>query len=292
VDAGGLRARAAVLRAVRGWFAERGYLEVPTPAIVPSPALEEHLHPVRAGGGWLRTSPEFALKRAVAEGLPRVYEIGPCWRDREQGPWHATEFTMIEWYRTGAETADLMDDVEALIGTAAAALGRPAPGPWRRVTVRELFREATGVDVAYAAPEEISDRDVRFDDAFFRRWVADVEPRLTGPTFVTAWPSTQAALARVRDDGDWPVAERFEVFLGGIELGNAFLELADSAEQRRRALATNAAREAAGEAPHAVDERFGDAVGRMPPTAGIAVGLDRLVAALCRWDGIARGRVD
>lgn len=292
MDAAGLRARAQVLGAVRGYFASRGYLEVPTPSLVPSPALEEHLFALSAADGFLRTSPEFALKRVVAAGLPRVYEIGPCWRDREQGRWHGREFWLIEWYRVGAALPDLMDEVEGLVAAAAHALGKPSVGPWRRVTVRDLFLEVTGLDLAHAAPDEISDRDPdSFDEAFFRRWVADVEPSLTSPTFVTHWPASQSALAQVRDDGVWPVAQRFEVFLGGVELGNAFLELIESREQLRRFLSANAAREASGEAPHPVDHDLVDAVGRMPPTAGIAVGLDRLVAALMGWDGIAAGRV-
>lgn len=292
MDAAGLRARATVLRAVRGWFDEHGYLEVPTPALVASPALEEHLHAIPAADGYLRTSPEFALKRVIASGLPRVYEIAPCFRDREHGEWHGREFLMLEWYRVGAGLPDLMDEVEGLVAAAARALGRPNPGPWRRTTVREVFREATGVDPAWAAPEELSPRDPHaWDDAFFRRWVEDVEPTLTGPTFVSDWPASQAALAQVRDDGEWPVAERFEAFLGGVELANAFFELVDAREQLRRALGTNAARAAAGEAPHPVDHAFVDAVGRMPTTAGIALGFDRLVAVLCGWDGIGRGRV-
>jgi lysyl-tRNA synthetase class 2 len=290
-NAAGIRARAQVLHAVRGFFASRGYLEVLTPSLVPSPALEEHLFALSVADGFLRTSPEFALKKVLAAGLPRIYEIGPCWRDREQGRWHGREFFMLEWYRVGASLPDLMDEVEGVVDAAAASLDRPSPRPWRRVTVRELFREVTGLDLASAAPDEISPVDPdSFDDAFFRRWVQDVEPAITGPTFISEWPASQSALAQVRDDGDWPVAQRFEVFLGGVELGNAFLELLDPREQLRRFLSANAAREWAGEAPHPVDHDLIDAVGRMPPTAGIAVGLDRLVAALMGWDGIAPGR--
>lgn len=292
MDVDGLRARGAVLRAVRDWFGEHGYIEVQTPTIVPSPAIEEHLFAIAAADGFLRTSPEFALKRIAAAGLPRIYEIGPCFRDREQGRWHGREFTMLEWYRAGAGLTDLMGEVEQIVAVAAAALGVAAPIAWRRTTVRELFQEIVAIDVANAAPEEISPQDSTFDDAFFRRWVADIEPALKSPTFVSAWPSSQAALARVRDDGAWPVAERFEAYLDGVELANAFLELIDGREQLRRAISANAARIAAGEAPHAIDGAFVEAVGRMPPTAGIAMGVDRLVAALCGWDGIDRARVD
>ncbi len=276
-----------MLHALRTWFAEHGYLEVPTPTLVPSPAMEEHLFPVAASGGFLRTSPEFALKRAVASGLGRVYEIGPCFRDREDGPWHRREFLMCEWYRVGAELDDLMDEVEALVAAAASALGAPAPS-WRRATIREVFEEATGLDPAHASAEELSGVDEPWDDAFLRRWVTDVEPSFTGGLFVRDWPASQAALARVRSDGEWPVACRFEVYLHGIELAYAFLELTDATEQRRRFAAANAARVAAGEPPNPVDEAFVEAVGRMPRTAGIALGVDRLVAVLAGWDGIAR----
>jgi lysyl-tRNA synthetase class 2 len=290
-DAPGLRDRAAVLAAIRRLLDSRGYLEVPTPVLVPSAALEEHLYPVSAAGGLLRTSPEFALKRVVAAGLPRVYEIGPCFRDREQGPWHAREFTMLEWYRAGAGLADLMDETESVIGAAAAALGVPLPA-FQRLTVRELFQTYAGLDLATASADQLSPRDPHsWDDAFFRRWVDDVEPRLTGALIVHGWPASQAALAAVRTDGAWPVAERFEVFLDGIELANAFHELVDGRELLRRFAASNAARAAAGEAPHPVDLDLIDAVAKMPPTSGIAVGVERLVAALRGWPGIGAAQV-
>ena len=133
------------------------------------------------------------------------------------------------------------------------------------------------------------DRDTdRWDDAFFRRWVEDVEPRLQGAVFVTEWPASQAALAQVRNDGAWPVAERFEAFLNGAELANGFHELLDAREQRRRFAEANLQRVASGEEPHPEDQTFIEAVGRMPRVTGIALGLDRLVAALCGWNTHAR----
>lgn len=291
IDPHGVRARAVALSAARGWFHGRGYLEVVTPAIVPSPALEEHLFALPAGRGYLRTSPEFALKRVIAAGLPRIYEIGPCFRDRERGDWHGTEFLMLEWYRVGGGLPDLMDEVEDLVATCARALGASPPPAWRRVSVRDLFREHVGVDLAAASPREISAEDDTFEDAFFRRWVSTVEPALTAPTFVTDWPAPMAALSQVRTDGDWPRAQRFEAYLSGVELANAFLEVIDGEDQRRRFVTANAARDRSGEPPHPVDDAFVQAVGKMPPTVGIALGFDRLVAALLGWDGIGRGRV-
>ena len=292
MDAAGLRRRAVVLRAMRTFFAERGYLEVPTPALVPSAAMEEHLHPIAAGGGFLRTSPEFALKRVLAEGLGRIYEIGPCFRDQEHGAWHRREFLMCEWYRVGALPGDVMDEVEALVAAAAAALGVPDPGPFERTTVRAVFQRHAGVDLATASASALSDADESWDDAFVRRFVTDVEPALGPAVILAEWPASQAALAKVRTDRAWPVAERFEVYLRGVELANAFHELTDPAEQLRRVHAANVAREQAGLPPNPVDAAFVEAVGRLPSCTGIALGVDRLVAALCGWDGVGPGRVE
>ena len=292
MNAAGLRARAAVLRAIRGWFDDHGFLEVPTPVLVPSPAMEPQLFAVPAGDGFLRTSPEFALKKVLAAGLPRIYEIGPCFRDRERGQWHGREFLMLEWYRAGGGLSELIDDVRQLVAVSAAALGVPSPVSWEEIPVRRLLQRSINADIAKLSAVELSPRDGDdWDTAFFRRWVEDVEPTLTHPVFVTEWPASQAALAQIRDDGEWPTACRFEGYLGGVELCNAFLELVDATEQRRRFLASRELRVAMGEDPHPLDESFIAAVGHLPPTAGIALGVDRLVAALCGWDGIENGRV-
>jgi len=292
VNSTGLRARASVLRAVRAWFAEHAYLEVPTPVLVPSPAMEENLHAVAADGGFLRTSPEFALKKVLAAGLSRVYEIGPCLRERERGPLHGREFQMVEWYRAGAELDDLMDEVEALVQVSFTALGRDAPPTWRRVSVATLFDELVGIDLSRATLDQLAAGESSWDHAFFRRWVEDIEPRLSGGVFVTDWPASQAALARVRSDQPWPTACRFEAYVDGVELANAFLELTDADEQLRRFQEANQARERGGEPPHPVDHALVDAVGRMPRTAGIALGLDRLVAVAAGWSSIHPGRVE
>ena len=292
IDAHGLRRRAHLLAAIRHWFAANDYLEVPTPCVVPSPALEEHLFALPAAGRWLRTSPEFALKRVLAAGLERIYELGPCWRDREHGPWHGTEFSMLEWYRVGASLDDLMDEVEDLVATTSRVADRPPP-TWERRTIRELFREHAGLDPATASARELSGGiDESWEDAFARRWVMDVEPKLQGALFVTEWPASQAALARCGVDSDgWPIAHRFEAFIDGIELANAFWELTDPVELRRRFHAANATRAVLGEAPPPIDEALIEAVAQMPDTSGIALGVDRLVAAMSGWSSIAPGRV-
>ena len=289
-SADAIRARGRCLAACRGWFADHGYVEVLTPCVVPSAAMEEHLHPVHLlDGGSLRTSPEFALKGAMAQGLGRIYEIGPCFRDREAGPWHRREFTLCEWYRAGAQLPDLMDEVVDLVDRAAAGLG-VTPPRWRRTTVHAAMLAATGLDLDDASPRDLSGVDEGWDDAFARRWVTDVEPTLQGGVFVADWPPSQAALAQIWTSGARPVACRFEVYVDGIELANAFQELIDPVEQRRRFDRSNRARIAAGEAPHPVDEALITAVGRMPSTAGIALGVDRLVAILMGWAGIGSDR--
>lgn len=286
----GLRRRATVLAALRSWFAQRGFLEVPTPARVPSPAMEEHLHGLPAGDAWLRTSPEFALKRVLAMGLPRIYEIGPCFRAEESGPWHGTEFLMLEWYRVGAPLSVLVDDVESLVHACAVALGVEAP-EWTRWTVQEAFATLAGVDLQTATVQTLGGHhDDSWDEAFFRCFLDHVEPNLPPAVFLKDWPASQAALATIRTDGPHR-AERFEAYLNGVELANAFHELVDASEQRARFEAANVERVGLGYAPHPVDEGLIRAVGAMPPTSGIALGVERLVAALCGWDSIHPGRV-
>ncbi len=240
--------------------------------------MEENLYAIPAGDLWLRTSPEFALKRVVAAGLPRIYEIGPCFRAEEHGAWHRSEFTLLEWYRVGAGLSDLMTEVEQLIAVSAKALGKPGPERWATLTVDELFIDVTGGP----APAD--------DEVFFRAWAERIDPALTDypALFVTEWPASQAALSRVIGGR----AQRFEAFVGGVELANAFLELIDPVEQRRRFEVANAKRSARGDSPHPVDEALIEAIGRMPPTSGIALGIDRLVAALNGWADIAAGRVE
>ena len=252
-----LRQRAAITHALRMWFLEHGYLEVATPVLVPTAATEEHLEAVPAAEGWLHTSPELAMKRVLAAGLCRIYQIVPCFRDDERGVHHSREFTMLEWYRVGAGTAELMDEVESLIQAAAEAVGASVP-PFERIPTGALLT------------------DTGDPDAWFFRWVDEVEPTLTRPTIVYDYPPWQAALARIRGD----VADRFEVYLSGIELANAFHEELSADELRQRQARANAARVAAGRPPHPVDEAFLAAVDRMPRCSGIALGVDRLIMAL------------
>ena len=263
-----LRQRGQILAALRSWFFDHGYLEVHTPSLVPSPALEPYLEPVRVGDGFLHTSPEFAMKRVLAAGLPRIYQIGPCFREEEQGAHHSREFTLLEWYRVGAGTQELMDEVEALIAAAARSVGAEIPVFARRAVSSLLV-------------------DRGDQDAWFFEWVDRVEPTLTAPTIVYDYPKWQAALARIRGS----VADRFEVYLGGLELANAFAEEMEGDEIRQRWNEANENRRARNRPIHPIDEAFLAAVDRMPRCAGIALGVDRLVMALTGQDDIAAVQV-
>ncbi len=265
-----LRQRAAVVTALRRTLQEDGFVEVDPPVLVDGPALEATLESIAADGGFLHTSPEFALKRVLAAGLPRVYALTPCFRGEEWGPHHGREFTMLELYRCNTGYLDLIPMVENLVAAAADALGQPPPRFEVR-TVAELFGGAAPAD----------------DDAFFRTWVDTIDPALTAPTFVIDYPARHAALAEVRGE----VSERLEVYLGGLELGNGFTELRDGDELRARFHHSASARRAVGRTPHPVDEGVIAATARLPRCAGIALGVDRLVMALTGASDIAEVRV-
>jgi lysyl-tRNA synthetase class 2 len=296
-----LEKRSRILQGIRDFFVERGFLELETPARVLCPGLEPHLVAIPAGEGrWLRTSPELALKRALAGGAARIFEIARVFRGDERGDWHLPEFTMLEWYRANAGLEAIAKDVEDLLRAAAqAAAVDPVSVPGcdlslsaERVTVRELCVRHAGLDLAKhrsrdALAAALRERNVGFDerddwdDLFFRLFLEWVEPHLGQGrvTIVSEYPASQAALANVREDDEWPVALRFEVYAAGIELANAFDELTDPVEQRRRHQADRAAREMAGREVPELDERFlGALESGMPPSAGIALGVDRLVA--------------
>ncbi len=257
-----LRQRAAITAAIRSWFSDNGYLEVHTPVLVSCPAMEENLEAVAVGNRFLHTSPEFAMKRVLASGLCRVYQIGPCFRSEEVGIHHSEEFTMVEWYRAAAGTAELMDDTESLIATAAASVGVPPPS-FERVSVDDL-RNRAGLS---EPTDEVE---------WFRQWVDSVEPTLTNPTIVFDYPSWQAALARIRNG----YADRFEVYLNGVEIGNCFAEEGNAETLAQRFERSGKRREAMGRDPHPVDHALLSSTPSMPRTAGIAIGLDRLVMAL------------
>jgi len=303
-----LEARAAVLRAVRAYFAGQGFLEVETPTRVPSPGQEVHLDAFPAGvGRYLITSPEYPMKRLVASGLPRIVQFCRCFRAEEDGPFHQPEFTMVEWYRADGTLADLMQDCETILEAAARAVGswpdvlvpenRRGEGgetlslarPFARTTVRGLLRQHAGIELrgdeseaelralaAHAGCKVAA--DAAWDDVFYQVFLDRIEPSLgvARPTFVLDWPRPLAALARPKP-GDPLTVERFELYAAGLELANAFGELTDPVEQRRRFEAELATRHQRGKAVYPIDEKLLAALAHMPPTCGIALGFDRML---------------
>lgn len=307
-----LRRRAALAAAVRAFFSARGYAEVETPYAVPAPGEEVHLrafrtlreHPDgRRETLWLHTSPEFAMKRLLVGGAGPIFQFARVWRNGESSVLHASEFTLLEWYRPQASMAILMDEVEALLR----AVLPPAVtcrginnelAHFDRLTVSEAFARYVGADVLATADDAAalaSAARVRlragesWEDLFFRLLLERIEPQLARqPTFLTHWPAAQAALAQ-RDPADPRVAERFELFLCGIELANAFVELTDAIEQRERFVADRARRHAASGEDWAMDEDFLAALAHgMPPAAGIALGFDRLAMIAAGADRIGQ----
>jgi len=286
-----LEARARVRTALRRWFDEQGFLEVETPARVRAPGQEVHLDAIASADRWLITSPEYAMKRLVGAGFERIVSMGKCWRAEERGHHHQPEFTMIEWYRAQAPLARIAEDCEALVRLAASAAGQGVAfgAPFARVTVRELMREYAGLSLegdesAAALAEKARGAGVAlgtataWDDCFFQVWLDKVEPRLPalGPVFVFDWPAPLGALARRHPD-DPRLVERFELYAAGLELANAFGELTDAAEQRARFESETAARQARGKVVYPIDEALLAALPHMPPTAGVALGFDRLL---------------
>jgi lysyl-tRNA synthetase class 2 len=308
-----LTRRSACTRAARGFFERRGYTEVETPYAVPAPGEEVHLrafattreHPDGALEPlWLNTSPEFAMKRLLAAGAGPIFQFARVWRNGEAGALHAPEFTMLEWYRPGAGMDDLINETTELLRDVLPAVVRCRGittdlSRIERLTVSEAFTRFAGVDVlaigedaaalAAAAGVRLRD-DESWEDLFFRLLLDKIEPQLGRhhPTFLTHWPAAQAALAR-RDPADPRVAERFELFICGIELANAFVELTDPAEQRARFEADRLRRHGMSGPDWPLDEDFLAAMRHgMPPSAGIAVGFDRLAMLASGADRIGQ----
>jgi lysyl-tRNA synthetase class 2 len=291
-----LRERARVCSQVRAFFDARGFLEVQTPVMVPSPGLDLHLDAFEVAGGdrgaprWLITSPEYQMKRLLGDGWRRIYQIAPCFRRGEIGARHNPEFTMLEWYRGGEGVDDVMRDTEQLVAAVTGGAVRlgvrtiDVQPPLERLSVCEAFARFAGWSEA-----ETLDAAARDEDRYFRALVDQVEPaleRLDRGIFLVDYPATQASLAR-KKPADPRVAERFELYVAGVELCNGFGELVDPAEQRARLEADRRARQERGMAAYPIDERFLEALARVPPSGGNALGLDRLVALACGTTEIA-----
>ena len=258
-----LELRAKVVRSVRAFFDARGFVEVDTPVRIAAPAPEPHIDCPPAPPGFLRASPELQMKKLLCRGMRRIYQIGPCFREGETGRRHQPEFSMLEWYRADSDYAEIMSDAESLV---AQVLGLEAP--FRRMTVREAYLSLAGWDPFAAFDQDRFDFDM----------AAKIEPGLPkGPLFLVDYPPAAASLSKIRrTPGEPDVAERFELYVDGIELANAFTELTDPAEQRARFEAAREERRALGEADYPLDEEFLSMLGSMPPSGGIALGIDRL----------------
>ena len=282
--------RARIVKAVRAFFDERGFVEVETAVRIPAPAPEEHIDcPPVVGGGYLRASPELQMKKLLAAGLDRICQIGPCFREGEKGSRHNPEFTMIEWYRKGATYLDIAEDLKSLVSRLMSLMGREdfrrktedARDCFVTLSVRDAYRECAGWD-----PWESWDQD-RFDFDMATK----VEPAIRemgGGVFLTDYPPQAASLAKLRGD----VAERWEFYFDGMELANCFTELCDADEQARRFAAAKEARKRLGEADYPIDEDFLARLPQIKSAAGVALGVDRLVMVLTGAKSIAEVRAE
>jgi lysyl-tRNA synthetase class 2 len=274
-----LQQRARILQGIRQFFIIKGYLEVETSHRIPTPAPESHIDAISSGQWFLHTSPELCMKRMMAAGYEKIFQICRCWRERERGSLHLPEFTLLEWYRTDDDYNSLMEECEELIRSVARAIGLgqkiifrgreiDLSKPWERISVKEAFGRYSQTSVTEALDQNI------FDEIM----VQEIEPRLgvEKPTFIYDYPAERGALARLKQD-DPSVAERFELYIGGLELANGFSELVDSEEQRRRFQLENRNRQFIGKRIYSMPDKFLDELDSMPPSAGIALGVDRLV---------------
>ncbi len=311
--------RHTAFRTIRALLDAHDFLEIDTPLLVPGPGLEPHIDPLstsvtRAPGAspvrrFLITSPELAMKRALAAGCERIYQLGHVFRDGETTARHAAEFTMLEWYRAGGTLQDLVADCEGLLRALADALagtrvvsGVDLDAPFERRTVVELFAACADIDLLDALTRtDDGDADALpraaravglslregadFEDAFFQVMSDKVEPVIgrARPCVVARWPARMAVLAR-RCDDEPRLAERFEIYAAGLELCNAFDELTDPVEQRARFVADNAARHRLGKEELPLDEEFLTALASMPPSVGNALGVDRALMLVCGID--------
>jgi lysyl-tRNA synthetase class 2 len=319
-----LEKRGRILAAVRSFFADRGFVEVDTPALQMSPGLEPHLRAFatelhdpqqgRAALRYLHTSPEFAMKKLLVAGMPQIWQLAHVFRDGERSATHHPEFSMLEWYRAGASYRDLMEECAALVGACQHAAGAQAltwrghtadaTREWQRISVAEVFQTYCGLDLLATTPDPLlpdSDRLAAtasaigitphpgddWETVFFRIFLDRIEPHLGRgvPTILYDYPLSMGALARRHPD-DPRLAERFEVYICGLELANAFSELTDAAEQRARFLADQTRKRHLYGRTYPIDEDFLDALEYgLPACAGIALGFDRLVM-------LATGAVD
>lgn len=270
--------RARILSEIRAFFVHHHFLEVETPHRIPCNAPELYVDPIPSGDHSLHTSPELCMKRLLAAGYPRIFQLCHCWRHAERGQKHLPEFTMLEWYRAHSDYTELMVDCEALLQHLVPTATLHYQGmkiditrPYERLTLEQSFSRYAPVSLQHAIAS----------DCFEEHYCQYVEPQLgiTTPTIIYDFPTSMAALARSKDD-DPLHAERFELYIAGVEIANAFSELTDIDEQRSRFTSEEQQRRKLGKPPLPLPEPFLKELPAMPPSAGIALGIDRLVMLL------------
>lgn len=279
-----LAERARITTNIRVFFVERSFLEVSTPHRIPTNAPEIHINPIPSGDWQLHTSPELCMKRLLAAGYERLFQICPCWRQDELGSRHLPEFTLLEWYEAGADYRKQMTDCEELLcalvpGNVLIYQGREVilTRPWERLSISDAFSRYASISMDDALEKD------RFDEII----ALEIEPHLgiDKPLFLYDYPVEKAALAREKP-GNAKVAERFELYVCGLELANGFSELNDAAEQRLRFEREETARRRTGRPPRPLPEKFLAELSAMPQAAGIALGLDRLIMLLTNAEKI------
>ena len=275
--------RARIIQVIRNFFIDRKYLEVETPIRIPAPAPEAHIDAVTTGDWYLQTSPELCMKRLLAAGFSRIFQICKCFRHKERGTRHLPELTMLEWYRTSHNYVDLMDECEALICSVARQItgdqiisyqGRPIHlgNPWTRMSVAAAFQRYASMAMENALEA----------DCFDEIMVNEIEPNLGSPSplFLYDYPAPHGALARLKPQNHL-LAERFELYIAGVELCNGFSELNDPAEQQARFEKEQRLRKSFGHPVYPMPQKFLTTLKDMPDACGNALGIDRLVMLFC-----------
>jgi len=267
-----------MVQAIRRFFINNDYLEIETPLIIPAPPPEPHIDAFSTDAGYLHTSPELCMKRLLAAGYSKIFQTSKCFRADERGDLHLPEFCLLEWYRTGIDYHNLMEEVRELILWISDALGVTGEityqgrnidirRPWKKIPVKKAFDDFASMTLQEAQTKKC------FDEIMVR----EIEPHLVslGPVFLYDYPASLGALARLKP-GDPEFAERFEFYMGGLELANGFSELTDTYEQRARFERDRQLRADLGKKCYPMPETFLNALEHMPDAAGIAVGIDRL----------------
>lgn len=277
-----LRKRAEIIRLIRRFFFEKDYLEVETPSRIPSPLPEAYIDPVESDGWCLHASPEICMKQLLAAGYEKIYQIAHVYRKNERGQKHLPELTMLEWYTKGGSYRDLMEQLEALILFVVlhSQKSRTIHYQQHAIDIGSSF-ERLRVEKAFKRYADISMEKALKERSFDEIMGLVIEPCLgfEKPVFLYDYPAEKASLARLKAS-DKRYAERFELYIAGIELCNGFSELNDPVEQKERFLNEQKIRQASDKKTYPMPEKFLKALGKMPEAAGIAVGIDRLVMLL------------